>query len=372
MKKIMVVFGTRPEAIKMAPVVRALKENDRNEVIVLATAQHRSMLDSVMRVFSLKSDYDLNIMQSGQSLESLTALILNGVSKICLKERPDLMLVHGDTTTAFASALAAFYQRITVGHVEAGLRTYDLHHPFPEEANRSLISKLANYHFAPTKLAVENLIRENTMRENIWQTGNTVVDALRIADQIVKETKIEIPGVDSSVLSSDDPIILVTGHRRENIGEGLRSVCDALRSLVLKFHNLRVIYPVHLNPEVRKTVYDSLSAQARVHLIEPVDYLQFIKLMDRATLLLSDSGGVQEEAPVFGKPVLVTRRVTERPEAIEAGTAKLVGTNSENIVKIASDLLEHKQSYEKMSEAKNPFGDGFAANYISQIIEEVL
>ncbi len=365
MTKVLTVFGTRPEAIKLAPVLVELAKH-QNEVVskICVTAQHREMLDPFLKIFEIKPDYDLNIMRPNQSLFEVTTRALTGLKDVLETERPDIVLVQGDTTTAFAAALAAFYCKIPVGHVEAGLRTLDKYRPFPEEINRRLISHLADLHFAPTARAKENLLAEGIDISSIFVTGNTVIDALFM---ILDRTKPQDPLQDLE-LDPNKRLILVTAHRRENFGEGLVNICRALKKIVRQAPDVEIVYPVHLNPNVRSTAEKFLRGVKRVHLIEPLDYIAFVHLMKRAYLILTDSGGIQEEAPSLGKPVLVLRETTERPEAIEAGVAKLVGTKTENIVEATLQLLQDTQEYKKMASAQNPFGDGMAAKRIVHIL----
>jgi len=371
MVKILAVFGTRPEAIKMAPVIRALDDNF--DVKICVTAQHRQMLDQVLELFEITPDYDLDIMQSGQDLFDITSNVLSGVKKVLQIEEPDIVLVHGDTTTSMATAMAAFYLKIPVGHVEAGLRTYDINSPFPEEFNRQITSRIATLHFAPTKISRQNLLDEKVPDGQIYVTGNTVIDALlsmvekaRIIDfsdtllkrmPFLKQEKSDIPR-----------IILVTGHRRENFGLGFEEICHALSIIANENLDIQIIYPVHLNPNVREPVNRILSNLNNIHLIEPMEYLTFIKLMDLSYLILTDSGGIQEEAPSLGKPVLVMRDTTERPEAVESGTVKLVGTNKNEIIKMVNQLLTDNNFYMQMSKAHNPYGEGKASGNICDIL----
>ncbi len=373
MVKVLVVFGTRPEAIKMAPVVRAL--NGKLEVKVCVTAQHREMLDQVLDLFEIVPDYDLDIMKPGQDLFDVTSNVLSGMKQVLFEEQPDIVLVHGDTTTTMATSMAAFYLNIPVGHVEAGLRTYNIHSPFPEEFNRQITTKITQFHFAPTENARQNLLNEQVMEQQIYVTGNTVIDALfsmvekaRVADysddileqiQFLSREKDNLPR-----------IILVTGHRRENFGQGFEEVCRALRDIALENSDVQIIYPVHLNPNVREPVNRILSNINNIHLVEPMEYLSFIKLMDASYLILTDSGGIQEEAPSLGKPVLVMRDTTERPEAVEAGTVKLVGTDEKEIVRVVNQLLTNKKVYKNMSKAHNPYGDGHASQAICDVLEK--
>ena len=359
----------------MAPVALALASDPQLEAIVCITAQHRQMLDQVMRIFDLKADIDLDIMQSGQDLYDITGRVLLGLRDVLKRERPDLVLVHGDTTTCFAAALAAFYQNIPVGHVEAGLRTWNLMAPFPEEANRSLVGRIADMHFAPTNRARENLKAENISPQKIWVTGNTVIDALLIARDKVNSMPSTIwrtsigTELCDIIEQREDRFILITGHRRENFGQGFVDLCNAIRTLALAHPEWLFVYPVHLNPNVQKPVLDILSGLHNVHLIKPLEYLPFVWLMDRCDMILTDSGGIQEEGPALGKPVLVMRDVTERPEAIEAGTVALVGTDSQRIIDSVDQLLGNKDSYRKMAKATNPFGDGTAAKKIINAIK---
>ena len=370
--KVLIVFGTRPEAIKMAPLVQILKKT--LEVIVCVTAQHREMLDQVLDLFEIIPQYDLNIMKPGQDLFDVTSAVLLGMRPILNNEQPDLVLVHGDTTTSMAASLAAFYMQIPVGHVEAGLRTKDIYSPFPEELNRQLTGRIASFHFAPTEQARANLLVEQVPEELIVVTGNTVIDALLsvaeqarltpFSDQLVQQ----LPFL---TLSKDRPrIILVTGHRRENFGQGFEEICQALYQLAVKYSDVQIIYPVHLNPNVREPVNRILTGLENVHLIEPLDYLPFVKLMDISYLILTDSGGIQEEAPSLGKPVLVMRSTTERPEAIDAGTVRLIGTESSNIVAEVEQLLNDQGAYQVMTKAHNPYGDGHACERILEKLEE--
>lgn len=355
--KVLSVFGTRPEAIKMAPVVKELESREGIESVVCVSAQHRDMLDQVLEIFKIKPDYDLNIMKPGQTLAYITAEVLKGFEEVIVKEKPDLVLVHGDTTTAMAAALAAFYQQVKVGHVEAGLRTYDKYSPFPEEMNRQIIDRIADYLFAPTEVSKENLGSQLNKNQEIFVTGNTAIDALKttVSDEYSH------PDLE---WAKDSRLILVTAHRRENLGEPMRQIFKAIKRLVDEYPDVKVIYPVHLNPRVQEVAREVLGNNERIRLIEPLDVLDFHNFMERAYFIMSDSGGVQEEAPSLGKPVLVLRDTTERPEGIEAGTLKLVGTDSENVYDAAKVLLSDKEIYNAMSEAKNPYGDGFASRYI--------
>jgi UDP-N-acetylglucosamine 2-epimerase (non-hydrolysing) len=361
-RRVMFCFGTRPEAIKLAPVIRELALRSKEfRPVVLVTGQHRHMLDQVLRVFDIEPDYDLNLMRPGQSLSDVTVGVMRGVERVLLRFRPDMVIVQGDTTSALASALASFYQRVPVGHVEAGLRTNDKYSPYPEEMNRRLVGSLADLHFAPTRRAKDNLLREGVPRSHVHVTGNTIVDSLKA--MLRSKAKWHVPVLDAIV--PHHRVILVTAHRRESFGPGLEDICRALRMIVERNPDVDVIYPVHLNPKVRKPAHAILGGVERIHLIEPLDYLPFVRLMERSYLILTDSGGIQEEAPALGKPVLVMREVTERPEAVEAGTAKLVGTDAEGIISESERLLHNTVAYNKMARARNPFGDGRAATRIA-------
>lgn len=374
--KIAVIFGTRPEAIKLAPVVLALRRHLRLSCRVCVTAQHRQMLDQVLDVFGIVPDVDLDLMQPGQTLAGLTARAIEAIDEFLAEQRPELVLVQGDTTTVFCASLASFYRQIPVGHVEAGLRTGNLKSPWPEEANRLLTTRLASLHFTPTEMNRRNLIREGVASETIFVTGNTVIDALFVALERVRKLPPEIPGLPVETMASWNgcPIVLITGHRRENFGPGFESICRAVFDLARRFHDVQFVYPVHLNPCVREPVNRILgeAGTANVHLIDPLPYLPFVWLMDRATLLLTDSGGVQEEAPSLGKPVLVMRDTTERPEAVEMGTVKLVGTDMKSIVANVSALLTDKTAYAAMANAVNPYGDGQATGRILAVCEQFL
>lgn len=373
--KVLLAFGTRPEAIKMAPLVKALQADSHFEVIVAVTAQHREMLDQVLSLFEITPDYDLNLMKSGQDLYDITSGVLLGMREILQKESPDIVLVHGDTATTFAASLAAFYARIPVGHVEAGLRTHDLYSPWPEEANRQLTGRLAKYHFAPTERNRRDLLAEQIPDQNIVVTGNTVIDALHwVINKI--ETDVELQSSIQSQLTEaglsvdlqDKKFVLVTGHRRENFGQGFENICEALKQLATTYPDVHFVYPVHLNPNVQKPVRRLLAGLDNVHLIEPLGYEPFVHLMQQCYLMLTDSGGVQEEAPGLGKPVLVMRDTTERPEAVEAGTVKLVGTSVVAIVNEVSELISNPQAYAVMSRAHNPYGKGNSCNEIKHIL----
>lgn len=359
--KVMTIFGTRPEAIKMAPVIQELRKHPEIETKVCVTAQHREMLDQVMDLFHLKADYDLNIMAQGQTLYDITGRVLRGLQEVFAKERPDCVLVHGDTTTTFTAALAAFYAQIPVGHVEAGLRTGNLLSPFPEEANRQLTGVLARYHFAPTETARANLLRENKKGENIYVVGNTVIDALLAT--VKKDYTFEDKEIEQ--IEEHKRVILVTTHRRENLGAPMHHVYRALRRLVDDIPDTEIVFPVHRNPLVREAVAEELEGHDRIHLVEPMEYEPFTNLMARSAIVLTDSGGIQEEAPSLGKPVLVLRDTTERPEAVEAGTVALVGTDEEAIYETAHRLLTDEAAYRQMAEAVNPYGDGKAAARIA-------
>ena len=374
MKKIMLVFGTRPEAIKMAPLVKEFqKRPDEFQTIVCVTGQHREMLDQVLHIFEITPDYDLNIMKQGQDLYDVTARVLVGMWDVLKEARPDVVLVHGDTTTSTAAALAAFYQQIPVGHVEAGLRTHNIYSPWPEEMNRQLTGRIATYHFAPTPLSRQNLLTESVQEGYITVTGNTVIDALYMVVEKIKRDKVldaelenilKQSGYDVNRLSGGKKLVLITGHRRENFGDGFISMCRAIKALTEKYPEVDFVYPMHLNPNVRKPIHEvfgeDLSDLGNMFFIEPLEYLSFVYLMEKSTIVLTDSGGIQEEAPGLGKPVLVMRDTTERPEALEAGTVKLVGTDYGKIVKEVSALVENREYYDKMSKAVNPYGDGRA------------
>ncbi len=366
--KVITIFGTRPEAIKMAPLVIALEANDYFESLVCVTGQHREMLDQVLAVFDIVPDYDLNVMMKGQDLTDITSRVMSGLRDFFKQERPDMILVHGDTTTTLAASLAGFYAQIPVGHVEAGLRTGNLYSPYPEEANRRLTGVLCNLHFTPTQTAADNLLREGVSSCSIEVTGNTVIDALFRASEIIEND----PSISTSMQSQFDFIdphkrlILVTGHRRESFGGGFEQVCQALAQISAKYEDVQIVYPVHLNPNVREPVFRILSELENVYLIEPLEYLSFVYLMEKSYLLLTDSGGIQEEAPSFGKPVLVMRETTERSEAIAAGTAKLVGTDMDKIVSTASLLLDDTEEYQTMSKSLNPYGHGKACSKIME------
>lgn len=382
MKKVMLVFGTRPEAIKMCPLVKEFqKRSGEFETIVCVTGQHREMLDQVLQIFDVKPDYDLNIMKQGQDLTDVTARVLTGLRDVFKECRPDIVLVHGDTTTSMAGALAAFYAQIPVGHVEAGLRTHNIYSPWPEEMNRQITGRIASYNFAPTPLSEKNLIEEKA-QGNIYVTGNTVIDALHLVvdklsndpslsaeqDRILKEA-----GYDITRLVDGKKLVLITGHRRENFGDGFIRMVTAMKDLSEKYPNVDFVYPMHLNPNVRKPIHEVFGEDLTLpnfFFIEPLQYLEFVHLMNKATIVLTDSGGIQEEAPGLGKPVLVMRDTTERPEALESGTVHLVGTDYDKIVNEVSTLLDDSKAYEKMSKAVNPYGDGRACHRIADIIAD--
>ncbi len=380
-KKILIVFGTRPEAIKMAPLVKAFEKESSVDFKVCVTGQHREMLDQVLTIFDIQPDYDLNIMKKRQDLYDITSNILLGMKNIFEKYKPDLLLVHGDTTTTFAVSLAAFYKQIKVGHVEAGLRTNNLYSPWPEEANRQITAVLANYHFAPTQTAKDNLLQENKNLKDITVTGNTIIDALFLVLKKIKsdknfefqiQTEIKYRFQNSKFKIKHSKFILVTGHRRENFGEGFISICEALKIIAKNNPKIDIVYPLHLNPNVQKPVKEMLGTIANIYLIDPLQYESFVYMMSKAYYLITDSGGVQEEAPSLGKPVLVMRETTERPEALEAGTVKLVGTNTNLIIKEAQKLLDDRVEYDKMSKAHNPYGNGKASEKIVQFVKGIL
>lgn len=368
--KVLTVFGTRPEAIKMAPLVHALKAREDVECRVCVTAQHRQMLDQVLELFRIKPDYDLNLMKVGQTLKSITCDIVNMITPVLEAFRPDYVLVHGDTTTTFAASLAAFYLKIKVAHVEAGLRTGDIYSPWPEEANRKLTTQLAHFHFAPTDESSNNLLRENVASDRVVVTGNTVIDALLMVKErlgsdslLTHRLALQFPSLDEG-----RRMVLVTAHRRENFGKGILNICDAIRKLAERYPDIDFVYPVHLNPQVKVPAERALSGIANIHLFSPQDYLPFVYLMTRATVILTDSGGIQEEAPSLGKPVLVMRDTTERPEAVAAGTVRLVGADADRIVLATSDLLDDSALYDEMARAHNPYGDGHACKRITDFL----
>lgn len=376
MKKILIVFGTRPEAIKMVPLIKEFKKYNDFEVKICVSAQHRQMLDQVLNLFEIKPDYDLDIMKANQDLYDISSRVLLGMRDVMKDFCPNVVLVHGDTTTSFVGALAAFYQKIKIGHVEAGLRTNDLYSPFPEEANRQITGVLADFHFAPTQSAKQNLIKENKNPNSIIVTGNTVIDALLLMiDKIEKNVNLrdEITSIlrlKYSNFGSERKFILVTGHRRENFGDGFLNICDALKNIAQNNPEIDIVYPVHLNPNVQKPVREILSNLNNVYLIDPLEYEKFVYLMSKSFFIITDSGGIQEEAPSLGKPVLVTRDTTERPEALQSGTVKLVGTNKNIIIKEAQNLILQKDEFEKMSKANNPYGDGKASERIVEFLKE--
>ena len=377
-KKIMLVFGTRPEAIKMAPLVKAFQSYPQDfDTIVCVTGQHREMLDQVLSIFDIRPDYDLNIMKQGQDLYDVTSKVLLGMRDVLKEVQPHVVLVHGDTTTSTAAALAAFYQQIPVGHVEAGLRTHNIYSPWPEEMNRQITSRIASYNFSPTTLSRQNLLDEGVVADRIFVTGNTVIDALHMVVNKIKcdnglsqilEKQIFAHGYDMGRISQDRRMVLITGHRRENFGERFIHICKAIQTLSQRFPNVDFVYPMHLNPNVRKPIHEVFGEQldglGNMFFIEPLEYVEFVYLMEKSSIVLTDSGGIQEEAPGLGKPVLVMRDTTERPEALEAGTVKLVGTDFNKIVTEVSMLLEDDNAYEKMSKAVNPYGDGMACGRI--------
>lgn len=381
----MTVFGTRPEAIKMAPLVKTLQKQDADfKTLVCVTGQHREMLDQVLEIFDIKPQYDLNIMQKGQDLYDVTAKVLLGMRDVLKETRPDIVLVHGDTTTSMAAALAAFYQQIPVGHVEAGLRTHNIYSPWPEEMNRQVTGRIATYDFAPTPLSRENLLKEGVDDSQITVTGNTVIDALHL---VVEQLKNNEPlrqrvnstlcsmGYDTERLKGNRRLVLITGHRRENFGDGFIHMCNAFKTLGQRYPDIDFVYPMHLNPNVRKPIHEvfgkDLEHLGNMFFIEPLEYVEFVYLMEKATLVLTDSGGIQEEAPGLGKPVLVMRDTTERPEAVTAGTVKLVGTDYNRIVDTASQLLDDQEAYQRMSRAVNPYGDGKACQRIIKVLKSL-
>ncbi|QXM06720.1 non-hydrolyzing UDP-N-acetylglucosamine 2-epimerase [Crassaminicella indica] len=367
--KIMSIFGTRPEAIKMAPVVKALEEDEKIESVVCVTAQHREMLDQVLDLFNIKPHYDLNIMKPGQTLSQITSRALIGLEGVIKEVKPDMILVHGDTTTTFVGSLAAFYNQVKVGHVEAGLRSHNMYSPYPEEMNRTLTGRMSHLHFAPTKGNKENLLREGIKEEAIIITGNTVIDALL---QVVRDDYIYDDESLNNIDYDNKKVILMTSHRRENLGQPMVNIFSAVKEVVKQNEDVEVIFPVHLNPKVRNLAYEILGGEERVHLIEPLDYEPFANLMAKAYLILTDSGGIQEEAPSLGKPVLVLRTETERPEAVEAGTVKMAGIEKEKIIELTNELINNEEAYNKMANAVNPYGDGKAAKRIIEAIKMFL
>ena len=384
MKRIMLVFGTRPEAIKMAPLVKEFEKHpDEFDTIVCVTGQHREMLDQVLKIFDIKPNYDLNIMKQGQDLYDVTCRVLTGMRDVLKEVQPDVVLVHGDTTTSTASALAAFYQQIPVGHVEAGLRTRNIYSPWPEEMNRQITGRIATYNFSPTQLSRQNLLEERVDDIKITVTGNTVIDALYWVVEKIKNDKdlsIELQdillkaGYNTNRLNTGRRLVLITGHRRENFGDGFIHICNAIKTLTQNYPDVDFVYPMHLNPNVRKPIHEvfgeDLSDLGNMFFIEPLEYLSFVYLMEKSSIVLTDSGGIQEEAPGLGKPVLVMRNTTERPEALDAGTVKLVGTDYDTIVNSVSTLLDNKEEYNKMSKAVNPYGDGKACGRIVDFIKK--
>lgn len=384
MKRIMLVFGTRPEAIKMAPLVKEFEKHpDEFDTIVCVTGQHREMLDQVLKIFDIKPNYDLNIMKQGQDLYDVTCRVLTGMRDVLKEVQPDVVLVHGDTTTSTASALAAFYQQIPVGHVEAGLRTRNIYSPWPEEMNRQITGRIATYNFSPTQLSRQNLLEERVDDKKITVTGNTVIDALYWVVEKIKNDKdlsIELQdillkaGYNTNRLNTGRRLVLITGHRRENFGDGFIHICNAIKTLTQNYPDVDFVYPMHLNPNVRKPIHEvfgeDLSDLGNMFFIEPLEYLSFVYLMEKSSIVLTDSGGIQEEAPGLGKPVLVMRNTTERPEALDAGTVKLVGTDYDTIVNSISTLLNNKEEYNKMSKAVNPYGDGKACGRIVDFIKK--
>ena len=385
MKKIMLVFGTRPEAIKMAPLVKEFQRRSSEfETIVCVTGQHREMLDQVLRIFEITPDYDLNIMKQGQDLYDVTSRVLLGMRDVLREAKPDVVLVHGDTTTSTAAALAAFYQQIPVGHVEAGLRTHNIYSPWPEEMNRQITGRIATYHFSPTSLSRQNLLDEGVLDIKITVTGNTVIDALywvvgkiKSSEQLSNDLSATLldAGYDTHRLSDGRKLVLITGHRRENFGDGFIQMCTAIKDLTQKYPQVDFVYPMHLNPNVRKPIHEvfgeDLSGLGNMFFIEPLEYLSFVYLMEKSTIVLTDSGGIQEEAPGLGKPVLVMRDTTERPEALSAGTVHLVGTDYDKIVSEVSMLLDDTACYERMSKAVNPYGDGKACQRIIDVLSKI-
>ncbi len=382
MKKILLVFGTRPEAIKMAPLVLKLKQHPEFQTVVCVTAQHREMLDQVLDIFDIKPDYDLNIMQKSQDLYDITSRVLTGMRDVLNETNPDIVLVHGDTTTSTAAALAAFYKQITVGHIEAGLRTGNIYSPWPEEMNRQITGRIARMHFSPTALSRDNLIKENIDAQCITVTGNTVIDALHIVVDKIKNDKKICEKIEKNIRNNgydvgrlyNRKLVLITGHRRENFGEGFIRLCTAISDLTKKYPDVDFVYPMHLNPNVREPIHkvfgENLNKLGNIFFIEPLDYLNFVYMMEKSHLVLTDSGGIQEEAPGLGKPVLVMRETTERPEALEAGTVKLVGTDYNKIVNEVSMLLENNEYYQTMSNAVNPYGDGLACERIIDFMKK--
>jgi len=378
MKKLLFIFGTRPEAIKMIPIIKELENSKKFSFEICITAQHREMLDQVLDLFNVKADYDLNIMKANQDLFDVTTNILIKLKDVLKQSKPDIVLVHGDTTTTFSASLASFYMKIPVGHVEAGLRTNNIYSPFPEEANRQLTSRLATFHFAPTKKSYENLLSEGIEKENIFVTGNTVIDTLLITQKnINSSTKIQYR-LSNKIkelgynIEKNKKIVLVTGHRRENFGNGFINICKALKTIALNNKDIDIVYPLHLNPNVQEVVHKYLDDIENIYLITPLDYEPFVYMMSQSYMILTDSGGIQEEAPSLGKPILVMRDTTERPEAVESGTVKLVGTDEELIVKLTQELLDSKTIYQSMARVENPYGDGTSAKQIISKLMKIL
>lgn len=359
--KVMTVFGTRPEAIKMAPVIKELEKRKEIESIVCVTAQHRQMLDQILETFEILPDYDLDIMKEGQTLVDITSRALNSLSKVIENVKPDIVLVHGDTTTTLAGSLAAFYNKVLVGHVEAGLRTYDKYSPYPEEVNRQITGVIADIHFTPTEVSMSNLLKEGKSEKNIYITGNTAIDALKLT--VEEDYSNEILDKIGS-----DRIIMLTSHRRENLGEPMNNIFKAVKRITEEFDDVQVIYPIHMNPSIRKAAVEVLGGNKKVHIIEPLEVFDFHNLLNKSYIIMTDSGGIQEEAPSLGKPVLVLRNTTERPEGVQVGTLKLIGTNEDNIYNITKELLMNEEIYESMSRASNPYGDGNASKYIVDYI----
>ena len=371
-KRVSFIFGTRPEAIKLCPVILAMKDHPDLEPHVCVTGQHREMLDQVLDVFGVVPDVDLALMLPNQTLSELTARSISAIDAYLAEQKPDMVVVQGDTTTVFCAALCAFYNKIPVGHVEAGLRTWNKYSPFPEEINRVLATRLADLHFTPTNISRDNLLREGVSSDRIFVTGNTVIDALELALERIKSNPPAIPGLPPGIMTNGCPLVLITGHRRESFGEGFRNICLAIVELAHRFPSAEFVYPVHLNPNVREPVFRLLGNMTNIHLIDPLGYLSFAALMNRAKIILTDSGGIQEEAPSLGKPVLVMRDTTERPEAVSAGTAKLVGTETSAIVREAACLLADGENYRKIAQAHNPYGDGRASMRIVDILKKAI
>ena len=363
--KVMTVFGTRPEAIKMAPLALELKKHDEIDSIICVTAQHRQMLDQVLEIFGITPDHDLDIMKTRQTLVGITTRVLEGLDEVIREEKPDLVLVHGDTSTSFVAALAAFYNQVKVGHVEAGLRTYDKYSPFPEEMNRQLTGRISDLNFSPTEQNRQNLLKENVSDDTIYITGNTVIDALKTTVRDDYKFKDDCL---NELDFQNKRVIIVTAHRRENLGKPLENICTALKEIVTEYHDTELVYPVHLNPAVRETAFGILGDMDRVHLIDPLDVEDLHNAMSRAFMVMTDSGGIQEEAPALAKPVLVLRRETERPEAVKAGTVKIAGVDKDEIKRLAKELLDSKEAYDKMAHAANPYGDGEASRRITEAI----